>query len=158
MEDIVNFFKYDRHLGELYWKESRSGVAKNSKAGGNYNGYLRVMINRKTFAIHNIIWFIEHGNISEGLEIDHINHIRNDNRIENLRLVSHSDNQKNHSLYKTNKSGYSGVGFDKRNSIKPWYADIGRKKLGTFSTKEEAIAVRKKAEIEFNYHPNHGKK
>jgi hypothetical protein len=91
-------------------------------------------------------------------EIDHINGNRQDNRIENLRDVPRSLNQRNSKLQNNNRSGVSGV-FWRANR---WEARIylvsgQRKHLGRFKTFEEAVAVRKQAEMECGYHENHGR-
>ena len=62
-------------------------------------GYLEVGLNkdgnRKTLRVHRLVWEAFNGEITEGLEIDHINAIRTDNKLENLRLVTHKDNLNN---------------------------------------------------------------
>ena len=79
--------------------------------------------------------------------VDHINHNKLDNRKENLRICEHQENTYNKGLCSTNTSGVTGVTWDKlRNK---WIAHIKGKNLGRFNTKEEAIKVRKQAEIEY---------
>lgn len=98
------------------------------------------------------------GDIPIGYEIDHINHDKIDNHIENLRIVSHSDNLKNLSLRSDNKTGISGVCWHSKQN--KWQASInvnGRMKyLGVFDCIEKATEARKIAEFEHKYHPNHG--
>ena len=109
------------------------------------------------YFIHRLIWIYHFGVIPDGLQIDHINGNWADNNINNLRLVSHKENHMNKSLYKKNISGQIGV-KKKRNS---WEARINingkYKYLGTFKNLEDAIKVRKEAEILHGYHPNHGR-
>ena len=59
------------------------------------NGYITVTLNGKQLLAHRIVWKAFNGEIPEGMEIDHINTIRDDNRLENLRLVSSSENKRN---------------------------------------------------------------
>ena len=72
------------------------------------NGYIRCNLNQKLYQKHRIIalQFIENDDPENKLEVDHINHIRSDNRIENLRWVSRSENSKNRSSYKKQKIIY----------------------------------------------------
>ena len=72
--------------------------------GSNMNGYLSLNIEGKTYFCHRIIYkaFHPEWDLHSPLEIDHINRDRKDNRIENLRLVTHQQN-----LFNTNAKGYS---------------------------------------------------
>lgn len=76
----------------------------------------------------------------KGFEIDHINRNPLDNRKENLRAVSHSENSQNRPKQRNNTSGYKGVFFDKRRN-KWWSMKVKNKKriyLGTFNSAQEA--------------------
>ena len=92
-------------------------------------------------------------------EVDHVNHVRDDNRFGNLRKASHLQNLQNQSLYKNNSSGVVGVCWYGR--IKKWVARIklnGKNKhLGCFINKKEAIRARNEGEIKYNFHQNHGR-
>lgn len=91
--------------------------------------------------------------------IDHINGIKDDNRIANLRQVSDEENARNKKRHFRNKSGVMGVTWSKAD--KKWRVRIGvsgkYKCLGSFHSLEEAISVRKKAEHDLGYHENHGR-
>lgn len=91
-------------------------------------------------------------------EIDHINHNRSDNRLNNLREVTHVENGHNISKKTNNTTGYTGVVYHKATG--KWLAQIminGKNKyLGLFSTIEEAVEKRKEAEKDFNFYANHG--
>ena len=93
-------------------------------------------------------------------EVDHINGIRDDNRWCNLRDVTKSENQRNAKIRKVNTSGFNGVDFHTKHN--KWRARIyvdGRSELlGYFSNFFVACCVRKAAEQEHGYHPNHGRK
>ena len=84
-------------------------------------------------------------------EVDHINRNRLDNRKENLRFVTSTQNNINMGVCKINTSGYKGVNWDKRRQ--KWRARIKlhRKEihLGYFETKEEAVNTRKAAEDKY---------
>ncbi|MGU3904773.1 HNH endonuclease [Escherichia coli] len=93
-----------------------------------------------------------YGDIPEGMEIDHINGIRHDNRIENLRLVKKSANQRNRiKLSKNNSSGISGVYFC--NTRKRWIAHkrlLNARVQKVCSSFEEAKEVIRKFDEENN--------
>ena len=84
-------------------------------------------------------------------QIDHINHQSLDNTRKNLNIVSHGENQQNKQKYKTNKSGHIGVNWSKKaNKWSVMLSDNGQKKyIGVFADINEAVAARKKAELEF---------
>ena len=117
---------FDYVNGILYWKSG--------KIAGNlhHSGYKRVGYKRKEYLMHRVVYEMFYGPIPKGMEIDHINRIRDDNRIENLRLATSQQNS-----FNTSSKGYSwGKHANK------WIAQIrieGKKKhLGCFNTKEEA--------------------
>ncbi|HGY7789375.1 TPA: HNH endonuclease signature motif containing protein [Escherichia coli] len=75
-----NIFTYNE--GKLFWKIPTSGRITNGKeAGSLHNGYIVICVQNKKYKAHNIIWEMHNGPIPEGYVIDHINHIRSDNRI-----------------------------------------------------------------------------
>ena len=86
------YFEYKD--GKLYWKVSTAKKVKvGQEAGKKANkGYIELKCNGKDFKAHRIIWEMFNGKIPEGLQIDHINGVRDDNRIENLQLVTHKQN------------------------------------------------------------------
>lgn len=80
----------------------------------NGNGYKILRVDRKMYQLHRLIWEDAHGPIPEGLCIDHIDGDKLNNKLSNLRLVSHKQNMENkHKAYKSNKCGVKGVGFYK---------------------------------------------
>ena len=149
--------------GELYWKIRPSGVAKMNNAVGNLVGkkrnYLSVQYKYKGYRVSRIIWKMFHGTISEKMQIDHIDGNTLNNKIENLRIVNNSDNQKNCPTRKDNKSGFRGVFWKDR--IKRWECYITsngtRYYLGVYKEKKDAIERRLKAEKEHGFHFNHGR-
>ena len=121
-------------------------------------GYLSVQINNKQYKVHRLVWLYHYGSFPKN-NIDHINGNRSDNRIENLRDVSYSDNSKNMTLDKRSKTGVTGV-LESR-SVGKYEVSIGVDgsliHLGTFGNIEAAIEARKEAEIKYGFHTNHGK-
>lgn len=61
----------------------------------NADGYVLIMVGGKQVREHRFVWEQAYGPIPPGVEIDHINGVRDDNRIENLRLVTHAQNNRN---------------------------------------------------------------
>ena len=147
---LISILLYNN--GKLYWK-------KNNKLAGYLNkksGYFSIKINQKIYRLHNIIWKMLTGNNPVG-EIDHIEKATPmDNRIENLRDVTHKENCKNRCKRK-NKSGYSNITIltkGIKRFVVQFRSDNYQK---AFLTLEEAIQNRDEKYIEFGYHENHGK-
>lgn len=137
---------YDYLDGDLYRKNHKVISRNGLKAGWiDLRGYVRTKLFSKMTFAHRVIWEMHNGAVPEGMEIDHINGIKHDNRIENLRCVDRFVNCKNAAKRKDNTSGVTGVYF--MNKIKrdgnPWLVQIQVDKnrvYKTFHTKEEAIA------------------
>ena len=102
-ELVKSLFDYDSNNRKFLTRKVT--VANNAKAGQILNtmgtdGYLRTSINRKPFKVHRLAWLYIYGELPT-YTIDHINRIRDDNRIENLRDCKFSENsQKQKILYK----------------------------------------------------------
>ena len=150
---------YNPETGEMFWKVNRnSQVRKGMKAGSlTKSGYLVLGIDRKVYQLHRVAWLLHTGQSPKG-QIDHINHIRTDNRFSNFREVSQEENQKNKSKFSNNTSGHSGVYKNRKGR---WIARIysqGRHvNLGTYDSIQEAIDARERAKNNLNFHDNHGK-
>ena len=95
MEELIKRLEYDSSTGHLIWKDGKNQGERADRP--TVNGYTSVHDSRRThrnqYRAHRIVWFMHHGSV-DGV-IDHINRNRSDNRIENLRLVSHSENNHN---------------------------------------------------------------
>lgn len=101
--ELNELFRYDPESGKLYWRVDKSAAVRaGDEAGGRSFGYQRLTIDYRRYFVHRIIWLMAHGAIRTDLQVDHINGIRHDNRLENLRLVSHQGNQQN----QTKAKGY----------------------------------------------------
>lgn len=143
----MNWNQYLRYSeGKLYWLKSRGRVKAGDEAGSyRSNGYRQVKLNGKPYKEHRVIWELHNGPIPEGLEIDHINRVRDDNRIENLRLATRSENSLN--------NGHKGVHFNTQYG--DWRAKImiqGKSHyLGSYDTEEEARAAYVKARAEAGF-------
>ena len=128
--------------GHLYWKKPGGKRYINKLAGAVVkNKYIQIQHNGKRMLAHRLIYMMFHGYLPEF--VDHINGNGFDNRIENLREVTHSQNLMNSKLRDTNKTGVKGVHWHKKSQ--KWYAVITtnkkQKHLGQFDTIEEAEKV-----------------
>ena len=166
---IRSMLEYDAITGNFFWKErpenmfpgKRHCTTWNKRFSGkralctqHHAGYLYGSIFESNYSAHRLAWYISSGKIPD--EIDHINGDKRDNRLCNLRNVDRKENCKNIAVRKTSRSGVQGVRWDAKN--KKWEVRISTKHIGRFVAFDEAVAARKAAEIEFGYHPNHGRK
>lgn len=151
---IKEVFEYNN--GELYWKKKsslKSHVAIGSKVGFMAeDGYQTLRLDMGIYKAHRIIWIMFNGQIPKGYEIDHIYGDRSDNRIENLRLATPSNNQYNRSKNKSNRSGFKGVYFETKTGkpVARIQVDKKMKRIGTFNTVEEAATAYRIAAIEYH--------
>jgi hypothetical protein len=148
----------------LRWKISVNGHGGKRNVGDvagwlNGSGYWCVggkhIPGGKQFA-HRVIWSLCNGEIPKGMTIDHIDGNKGNNKIENLRCVTHQENLKNVRRLRTNTSGVVGVRF----LHKAWRARIVLNNkdihLGTYTSKDDAIQARAIANILCGFHLNHG--
>ena len=90
--------KYDLYLDEdfvIYYWDKRKDKLMQRTMSDNGCGYLRVRTKLGLKMVHRIIWETFNGEIPDGYEIDHINTIKTDNRLDNLRLVTPKENKNN---------------------------------------------------------------
>ena len=139
--ELKKYLSYDKETGHFTWIKVASNMVKvGSRAGFlDARGYWTINVLKERSTGHRVAWIYEHGSIPEGMQIDHINGNRSDNRLVNLRVVTRSENQQNRrSANKGTKTGFLGVHkhFDKfRSKI---YANGKAKHLGLFDTAELA--------------------
>lgn len=125
--------------GELYWKVKIKSVNPGDLAGGLLtHGYWRIKIGGRSYKRSRLVWLYVHGTDSYPLFLDHINRNRSDDRIENLRLVTNGENQRNRAW------GQSKFRYVYRDSGR-WRARVstpsGRVSLGRFDSEVEAVAA-----------------
>ena len=164
--------RYEPSTGQLFWRERpvemfpdavaarrwNGAFARKEAFKSNKRGYATGCILYRTLFAHRVIWALVYSAWPSN-DIDHISGEKDDNRIENLRVVSGSENMRNKKRYSNNLSGRVGVVFHRRD--KRWHARIrvNNKKihLGAYRTFEEACAARSIAEDRLGFHRNHGR-
>lgn len=157
-------FRCDPSAGLLWWRMSPSpyvrvgdlvnNVADRCNGGLQYNA---VRIRRRSYYVHRIIWAMHYGEWPDG-QIDHINGNGLDNRISNLRVVSNAGNGLNKRRHRNNRSGVTGVSWNKwANKWTAFIAIAGQKlHLGYFTDFDEAVATRRHAAYVLGFDPMHG--
>jgi len=154
---VKELLNYHPDTGKLTWRVNKGPAYAGSVAGYIANGYVRIRIDGKGYLAHRLVWLYTYGQMPKE-HLDHINHNRADNRLSNLREVTQAENNRNLSKSKRNTSGITGVSFHKLTGL--WVAQIQvnskQIKLGAFGTIEEAAEARKLADIQYNFHENHG--
>lgn len=148
IQELRDMFEYHED-GYLIRKSTGKPCGKRAN---RHTGYAIVGVGKRRLCAHRIIFAIVYGEIPVG-EVDHINGDRMDNRIENLRDVSSSENMHNSKKRKDNSSGFPGVTWYAL--CQKWRAQIMADKrqihIGDFDDFEDAVQARKKAKIK--YHP-----
>jgi hypothetical protein len=178
-EILRKIISYDPESGKLFWltrpvdmfndtigrtKEQACPIWNGRFAGKEaftaYDGcgYRMGLAFGVSFRAHIVCWAVHNGQWPLH-QIDHVNGIRDDNRIINLRDVPQSENGKNQKMPSHNTSGKIGVYLSPTSG--KWCAAIrvGRKKehLGTFDTFEQAASAREMAAARYQFHQNHGR-
>lgn len=143
-DEAIEAFKY--RDGELFWKiKPARRVDIGDKVGSLDNKYLRVRRKDKSYLVHRIIFLMHHRYLP--YEIDHINGNKLDNRIENLREATRSQNQCNKTMMTNNTSGYRGVSWNNQKNKWAVRVTVAKKvyRLGFFDDPEIAGAVAREA-------------
>lgn len=171
--EVDALLKYDPETGKLFWKErpvemcpseaeakrwNTVFAGKEALASLNQEGYLKGAILGRHYVAHRVVWMLNYKEWPNQI-IDHINGVKTDNRIENLRDVSVAENHKNQRARTNNTSGFRGVYWNKASG--KWQAYIREQNrsvhLGMFNDFNAAVAARVAAELRNGYHPNHGR-
>lgn len=177
LAELRQQFECDFAAGELRWRNrteqdfplhrrkhwrrfNKREAGRDAFLQSNDRGYLFCVISGRKLFAHRVLLAMWLGvELSSLEEVDHINGIPSDNRIENLRPVAHKENAKNLPRYSNNKTGVVGVEWDKWH--KAWIAKIGKDgrqlRLGRHRCFGKAVIARKTAEKELGYHMNHGR-
>lgn len=148
-DELKAMFEY--RDGALFWRAARRNVAINKESGSSAHlqGYRIISIKNANYYAHRLIWKMfnneEHG------FIDHIDQDPSNNKIENLRLISQSQNLHNTGNPKNNTSGVKGVSWNKKCNKWCAYIMIDNKTtyLGLHIDFNKACQARKKAELKY---------
>jgi hypothetical protein len=139
LKDRLNIaFEYEE--GYLIWKCPSSIAVKIGSVAGTASdkGYILITFGGVSYKAHRLIWTMFNGDIPEGCQIDHINGMRHDNRLENLRLTTNQGNALNrHSVLAM--SGVRGVNIEPSGRYRARVKFNGKHiNAGTFDTPQEA--------------------
>lgn len=138
---LRSLLTYDPQSGEFRWLQTRSRSARAGDIAGRItrDGYRQICIDRTYHQAHRLAWIYVFGYVPDA-EIDHKDHDRGNNRLENLRQVTKSQNAQNRSPEFVGTSGRRGVSMHRKSG--KWQAQIkasgAGKYLGLFDTPEEA--------------------
>ena len=155
-DELHSVFSYDPDTGIITWKKDISVSCRKGAVAGGFDkeGYLRIRYKGKEWRAHRVAWFLSYKKWPDHT-IDHINQVKTDNRLINLRDVTQAENNKNMRRWTEGRlisrysiSGDLGVYF--RPDRKRWRSRIKVNRvyisLGCFATREEAVAARREAE------------
>lgn len=150
---LKELLEYDPETGIFTWRASRPGIKSTRVAGWEEEGdYRYISVDSRTYMIHRLAWLYTEGYFPENF-IDHINRIKGDNRIKNLREVSKVCNARNCKLSSRSTSGVTGVSWNKlRRNYRSHIRIPGESiYLGSFKTKLEAVRSRWNAEVRYEF-------
>lgn len=140
--DLQTLLCYNSETGELRWSSQTAKNIRGKVAGSiSDRGYLYVKVSGKSCRAHRLAFAIHHGCFPKG-DIDHINGIKTDNRICNLRDVSKSVNKQNQLKPRAdNRLGIMGVACERDKYRAKISINGKRVDLGTYATPEQAHQI-----------------
>ena len=153
---LKKYLDYDPETGIFKWKTANShrikvgDVARTPRS----DGYIQIKLFNKPYLAHRLAWLYVNGEFPKD-HMDHINGVKMDNRIVNLRAVTQAENNRNKPMRKDNTSGVMGVVWHKR--YKCWYVCVQKTYYGRFKFKSDAIAKAEEVYKELGFHENHGR-
>lgn len=156
---VQDRYNYNPETGDLTYKSTSNNQVRIGDIVGSIHktGYRVTKFNSISYKVHRLIWLFVYGYTPD--YIDHKDHNRDNNRLNNLRTVTVSNNAKNRIPYCTNTSGYPGISWVPHSH--KWSVRIGvngkRIYLGVYTLFSDVLNIKKKAERKYNYHPNHNK-
>ena len=162
---IHQLLRYNAETGGLIWLprseelilDNNKRAIWNSKFAGKIAGYVRpsmkgagylhIGVQRSIFKAHRLVWLHVCGEPVPDM-IDHKDHDQLNNRIENLRASTMSQNRANSLVRKDSKTGFKGIHLSRQNRFMVLVGSGKRRYLGTFETIEEATKAYKEAAAE----------
>lgn len=146
-QKLKELLSYDPNTGDFIWLQpTNKRIKVGDKAGyEDTNGYICIKLLGTKYRAHRLAWIYIYGDWPIN-QIDHINRVKQDNRILNLRDVTHRENHQNRSNETVGVKPYNDRWIAR---IKVEGKDIY---LGIFNTKPEAISARKEAEIKYEFY------
>lgn len=152
IEVIKEYLRYEPDSGKFFWVKRSSDKNKpGSRAGRarSLRGYRQVTLLGVTMYEHRLAWMYCHGELPLGCCIDHINGVKGDNRIDNLRLASQFENAANVGAKKDNTSGHKNVHWC--NAKGRWIAKVKRQGktiyAGSFTDYDAAVMAANETRI-----------
>ncbi len=150
-EEINRLLEWDA-LGVPRWRIKTCRKVKVGSIAGSLDetGYRRIGFGGRVYRANRLHYIAVHGSIPEGYMVDHSNNISSDDRIENLRLATDSQNRTNARIRSNNTTGHKGVNVNKKTGKIRAYINIDGKQvhLGMFESVEEASKAYQKASEE----------
>ncbi len=162
-ERLREIIHYNPMTGEFRWRV-RPDARKNwntryaGKIAGcrDKDGYVLIGVDGHLFFAHRLAYIYMYGVVP--VEVDHQNHVKDDNRLWNLRNGEHADNMRNQSLSLVNTSGVTGVHLHRQTG--KWRAKLKMDgkviSLGLFDSIDAAASARRNAQNDYGFHKNHG--
>lgn len=158
---LNEMYSYDGESGALIRRQTtprwRAGSLVGTVLHQHHSSkkYRMTRVDGKLYYIHRLVWKMATGEEPTG-QIDHINGDGLDNRLENLRLVSPIENQRNQRKRSTNTSGAVGVNHEDGRWVASITVNYKKITLGRYSSFEEALSARRQADQQYGFHKNHG--
>ena len=132
--ELREHLSYDPLSGIFTRILSSGGIRAGTVAGWLMdNGYIRISVKGKSYRANRLAWLWMMGEWPP-VDVDHTDLCRSNNRWDNLRSASRTQNKANEQRRKDNKSGVKGV-YWRRNR---WEAQVGKKYIGSFKNIEDA--------------------
>ena len=146
--ELLSLLSYDPSSGVFRWRQSGKGRRVDLIAGSisKSDGYVYICIKYRKFSCARLAWLYVYGKMPDE-EMDHINRIRSDNRLSNIRSCTRHQNAMNQKRRTDNSTGHSGVYNDIRGGWRVWVHVEGKPRwIGRFPSFDDAVKARREAE------------